>query len=211
MTAGIGKFRNKHAGEACLLVGNGPNLSLTPPGSFAFPAIGMNTCFELIGFWPNYYVTVDERLPREFRAKLDAALLGIPKFVPTPELDAWHGEEFYRFRLRPGPAWEIDEHGMTYGSAMHTAMLLAFYMGFTTMLMVGVDGEEGRGREHFWGRDDGAPDEPPLHLWNQGYHELVEMLGVYNVRVLNISPGTHVPASVLPRDDWRQYANQIPA
>ena len=59
-------FRDIHKGETALLVGNGTNLSLTPPFLFNYPAFGMNTIHKYEGWKPKYYTGVDNRLMREF-------------------------------------------------------------------------------------------------------------------------------------------------
>ena len=134
------EYRNTHAGETALLVGNGANLHLTPPAWFPYPSFGMNTIHLYPGWMPDYYVTVDDRVRREFGGAIAARLKDIPKFIPY-DLREWHGEKFITFDhiaddLKRG--WKPEKlPGMTYHNVMHVAMQIAYYMGFTTMLMIG--------------------------------------------------------------------------
>lgn len=212
----ISHFNNLHAGETALLVGNGKNLHLTPPESFALPAFGMNTIHLYDGWEPTYYTAVDSRVMREFGEAIADKYADIPKFIPTPNLDKWTGENFYRFYHRPGPYWTreqtkrwtpetMTENGITYGNIMHVAMQLAFYMGFTTLLMIGVQHKPMYAQDHFWGCDHGMKAVTPNEDWFHGYKILVDGFAAQGVQVLNISEDTYVPEEILPRGDWRNY------
>lgn len=216
-TNSIERFHKLHAGEKCLLVGNGINLHRTPPAWFDLPAIGMNTIHKYNGWKPTYYTTVDSRVMREFGNEINDVYRDVPKFLPTPNLDKWQGENIYRFYHRPGALWQsgngslnyaglLAETGITYANIMHVAMQLAYYMGFTTLLMVGVQHKPMKAQDHFWGCDHGMGAEMPLDDWFAGYKTLADGLRTQGVKVFNISEDTCVPDEILPRDDWRNYA-----
>lgn len=202
-----------------MLVGNGKNLKLTPPEWFKdYPAFGMNTIHLYEGWRPTYYVAVDSRIVREFGTEIAQKYADLPKFVPTPNLDMWKGENFYRFYHRPGPLYPHDgrairhdglltDEGITYSNVMHVAMQIAFFMGFSTMLMIGVEHKPMYAQDHFWGADHGMSATPPVEEWLKAYKELVLGLASAGVTVLNISPDTYVPPDVIPRDDWRNYVS----
>lgn len=203
-------FYNLHTGETCLLVGNGPNLGLTPPERFDFPSFGMNTIHLYPGNWkPTYYAAVDQRVMREFGGAIMERFSDVPKFIPRPNLDKWQGPNFFRFLHRPGEINldalrddALTETGITYRSVMHVAIQLALHMGFTTLLMVGVQHRPHKAQLHFWGTDHhmGA-----MHFqeWIDGYKYFVDSLP--NVKILNISEDTWVNDDILPRDDWKKY------
>lgn len=210
------RFWNLHKGGTCLLVGNGPNLCETPPEWFAFPSFGMNTCHLWGGAWmPDYYTTVDQRVRREFGEAILAKFAGIPKFIPRPNLDSWQGPNFHRFYHRPidltpelvtaWPADHLDDPGLTYSNIMHIAMQLAYFMGFTTMLIIGMEHRPAKAQEHFWGVDHGMTGWPQLDRWFEDYRILREGMARYGVKILNISENTYVPEAILPRDDWRKW------
>jgi hypothetical protein len=202
-----------------LLVGNGKNLSLTPPERFGgYPSFGMNTIHRYEGWKPNYYTAVDSRVMREFGREIVDALGDIPKFIPRPNLDDWRGPGFYRFYHRPGPLvsvtgkpmnWRdlMSEEGISYGNIMHVAMQLAAWMGFTTLLVIGMQHKPLYAQDHFWGCDHGMSATPPVEQWLVGYAELVGKFTAEGIRVLNISEDTYVPEYVIPRGNWKDWTS----
>ena len=202
-------FRNIHKGEVALLVGNGVNLKLTPPELFNLPALGMNTIYQYEGWKPTYYTAVDNRVMREFGKEIAEKYRDIPKFVPVG-LKEWQGENFVVFNhlandLKRGWKPNTLPDGITYHSSMHVAMQLAYWMGFTTLLMIGVHHKPGEGQAHFWGRDEGMPDILPVSDWLMGYEVLVNGMKSKGITVLNISEDTHVPENILPRGNWKDW------
>jgi hypothetical protein len=217
ITRDLAQFRNIHNGETCLLVGNGPNLQLTPPEWFNYPAFGMNTIHLYEGWTPTYYAAVDVRLTKEFGADVLNRFSDIPKFVPSPNLDKWQGANFHRFFYRHGPVWrkaygriwnpDALEKNIQYSSVMHVALQLAFYMGFTTILMIAVHHKPGGAKDHFWGRDAKTTIDEPLQSWLDGYEQLCRDMAMRGVRVLNISEDTYVSDNIIPRGNWREWKN----
>lgn len=216
----ISSFRNVHKGGTILLVGNGENLRLTPPEYFDFPSIGMNTIHLYDGWIPSYYVTVDRRVMREFGNAVYAKFAHIPKFIPSPKLNKWKGENFFRFRSRPGPLlspkersqkiWQNDiaNAELTYVNVMHVAIKLAYFMGAETILIIGMEHKSHNARGHFWGHDAGIKSAdsnlPDIYA---GYRQLCTGLAARGVKLINISKDTFVPENVIPRDDWRKWTD----
>lgn len=215
----IEDFHNIHRGETCLLVGNGKNLRLTPPEWFDYPSFGLNTCHLWDGTWkPTYYVAVDARVMREFGKEIDAKFRDIPCFLPRPNLEDWKGDNKVYWYFRPGSLWPkrqqslwpsdlLSKDGIVYSNVMTAAMQIAYFMGFTTMLIIGMEHKEHLGQDHFWGCDHGMPADPPVQNWLDAYTVLGKGMAEQGVRVLNISENTCVPESILPRDDWRKWRN----
>ena len=216
----IKDFYDKHKGETCLLVGLGPNLHLTPPEKFNYPSFGLNTIYKYqerygVDWKPTYFAGVDERLEREDGAAISEIYKDIPKFIPTPDRDSWKGDNFYRFYHRPGDIQSggksakhmdaLTREGIAYVNVMTAAMQLAWHMGFTTMLIIGMQHKPDFLYEHFWGEDDKKTNGQTVEHWLLGYAGLVRSMGV---RVLNISEDTYVKEDIIPRDDWRKYANK---
>lgn len=211
----IEDFYNLHKGQTCLIVGVGQNLELTPPEWFDYPSFGVNTIYKRAGDWkPTYFVGVDERLEREDGAAIMDAYRDIPKFIPYPDRDSWQGENVYRFYHRagdliiggrlPNQSRALTDIGIGYRKIMETVLQIAWYMGFTTMLMIGIQHKPGAYREHFWGLDKESVEQPQ-DFWFEGYREMVKAMN--GIRVLNISEDTYVPQDVLPRADWREWRN----
>ena len=202
-------FRNIHKGETALLVGNGTNLSLTPPFLFNYPAFGMNTIHKYEGWKPKYYTGVDNRLMREFGKDIAEKYKDIYKFIPSGLKD-WQGEKFVIFNhlakdLQDGWKPETLQDGITYHNVMHVAMQLAYWMGFTTLLMIGVHHKPDNGQSHFWGKDTGMPNQVPLRDWVNGYKTLVTGMKERGVTVLNISERTYLAEDVIPRGKWKDW------
>jgi hypothetical protein len=209
------QFHNRHKGETALLVGNGPNLQKTPPEWFDYPSFGLNTIFYYEGWKPIYYVAVDACIQEDYGELVNAAFHDIPKFVPA-DLSTWTGDNFYHFEHRKGitvmggkPVTAPDalEVGIGFTNSMTAAMQIALHMGFTTLLMIGVEQKPGYGElvHHFWGADSQTPPSQTDEHWNIGYVDVRN--SAPHTRILNISEGTYVPESVLPRDDWRNWKN----
>lgn len=198
-----------------MLVGSGANLKLTPPERFGFPSIGTNTIHYYDGWKPTYYTAVDTIVMRNYGDEIDNIYSGIPCFIPTPNLDQWGGNNKFRFYHRPGPLWPrcqqslwpsglLTEQGITYSNISHVALQLLYYMGCKTILIIGMEHKRFKQQEHFWGCVQGDPIHPPEN-WFEGYKILVEGLAENGVKVLNISENTHVPADIIPQDDWRNW------
>lgn len=179
----------------------------------------MNTIHKYKGWKPTYYTAVDSRIMREFGDEIVEAYADIPKFIPTPNLDAWRGDNFFRFYFRPGPLWPnsqaglwptnlLSKDGISYSNVMTVAMQLAYFMGFKTMLIIGMEHKPHKGQVHFWGTDHGMPADPPVNDWLEAYSILVHGMGEQGVKILNISENTHVSDAIIPQDNWRKYVKE---
>ena len=219
VTDEINQFHNKHAGGTVLLVGNGANLHQTPPAWFDYPSFGMNTIHKYEGWKPTYYTAVDSRAMREDGKQVNEKYKEIPKFLPRPNLDEWQGENIYRFYHRPGALYPrngkpmhydrlMDKDGISYGNIMHVALQLAAWMGFSKMLIIGMEHKPLYAKSHFWGTDDGMHEGAPVQQWLDGYKEIVQHMNAAGIEVLNISEDTYVDENIIPRDDWRKYESK---
>lgn len=198
----IENFNNLHKGQTCLLLGNGPSLNDVPIALLnKYIAIGANSVHKS-GYTPTYYTAIDKRVHRLFADAINTIYRHIYKFLPSPTLDRWEGENIVRFPHKPGDMWPyIGMHrGIAYVCVMHAQIQLAYWMGFEKMLMVGID-HTSKGA-HFWGIDHEQPGEPPLDLWAQGYKELRHRL---SIDLVNISTHTQLEERYVPREDWKGY------
>lgn len=208
---GIQHFYNLHKGETCLVLGNGSCLNNVPIWFLQqYPSFGSNCIFCLAGFKPTYYAAVDNKVQRLYAAKIARKLGDTPKFIPSPERDDWQGENFYRFHHRVDPLWiedwQWDEDtltnpGITFRTVTHVLLQLAYFMGFETMLCVGLDNtSDGR---HFYGTIP-STGGAPVDQWDDGYGTLAK--GFAPRKVINLSHPTKV--TMLLREDWRTYAKK---
>jgi len=212
------KFFRRHAGSTCLIVCNGISIRSMPLEFLRrYPSFGCNTIFKLEGFEPWYYAASDDRNREMFGEEIVARFGSIPKFVPTPNLDAWQGPEFHRFKHTEGAffssglpeAWTADlleTRGIHYSCTPHILMQLAFFMGFTTMLIVGMD-HRSYGEGYFWGVDEpilnGRSDDVRFRVWEKGHKMIFETFRAAGVRMLNLTPDSL--AEAIPHDDWKKW------
>lgn len=210
----LSDFHNRHKGQTALMVGNGMNLHKTPPEWFPYPSFGLNTIFKYGGVWkPTYYVAVDAAMERQYGADVSARYPDVPKFIPKDT--TWTGDNYIYFTpyrrgiCVPGvPITNRDapQRGIGFTNSMTCAMQIAVYMGFTTLLMIGVEQKAGDLVTHFWGPDPQMPKAQTDEHWNIGYMDVQRSNP--KLKVLNLSVDTYVPEDVLPRDDWRKWTDK---
>ncbi|RUM43012.1 MAG: hypothetical protein DSY80_06285 [Desulfocapsa sp.] len=214
----ISKFHNAHKNKTILLVGNGANLHLTPPEMFDMPSIGMNTIHLYRGWMPDYYVTVDRRVYREFGEAINKKYAKVIKFVPAPRLAKWTGENVYHFRHYQGllypknrrSLWQddISTEPIIYGNVMHVAIKLAYFMGAKKILIIGMEHKPHKSNAHFWGDDRGMSADQVTKDWQAGYKILANELKKRKVKLLNISEKTFVAENIIPKDNWEKYVKK---
>ncbi len=137
-------YQNKHAGQRCFIIGNGPSLKkmdLSPlRNEFTF---GMNRIYLLfpeLGFQTSYFVSVNCLVIEQFADEI--ANLPMPQFLSqrgqqharfTERTMFLYPRAGYKFSHRPN--WYIYE-GPT---VTYVALQLAYYMGFQQAILIGVD------------------------------------------------------------------------
>jgi len=150
------KYKDKFKGKRCFIIGNGTSLNsmdLNPLKSeYTFGLNRIYLLFEKLDFTTTFYVAVNKLVIDQCSNEINA--LEIPKFI------SWYGRNklkfnkniYYirddynfntQFSLNPGVRiWE--------GSTVtYVAMQLAYYMGFTKVILIGVDHYfETKGKPH---------------------------------------------------------------
>ncbi len=141
-------FRDKHKGQRCFIMGNGPSLSqmdLSPlKDEFTFGLNRIYLMFDQLGFIPTYYAAVNALVIEQCAE--DIARLSVPKFV------SWRSRNDIRFTddlifLRTSygggyyPHFSKDPVNILWEGATVTyiALQLAYFMGFDTAVLIGVD------------------------------------------------------------------------
>jgi len=212
----LGDFYLKHKGEICLVACNGISLAEMPVEFLRkYPSFGCNTIFKHEEFTPWYYAVCDDRNKVVYGEQIMAKFGDRPKFVPTPNLDKWQGQSFYRFRHRTGHMWPYTEPwkadilttmGIHFGCTPHVMMQMAFFMGFKTILVAGMD-HRPYSEGYFWGVDEpllaGRDDQARFRVWEKGHKALYEGFKSMGVTMLNITPDSL--AEAIPHDDWRNW------
>lgn len=139
-------LRDRHRGERCFVLGNGPSLVRTDLSRLrdesSFGANRLYLHFEAMGFATRYYVCVNGLVLEQFRD--DLAALSMPRFF------AWDRRALFA----PGPTQHFVYPALTLrdffgadatrplcsgGSVTFVALELAFFMGFTEVILLGLD------------------------------------------------------------------------
>ncbi|WP_243544289.1 hypothetical protein [Pseudodesulfovibrio tunisiensis] len=140
----VARFRDIHAGERCVIIGNGPSLLRTDLTRLKnVPTFGLNKIFlhvDAMGFAPTYHVTVNPYVMAQDRDGI-MSLPG-PKFfshagIPLmPENDE---VVFVRDIVRREFSPDLRRGWLLLHTVTFCAMQVACWMGFSEVVLVGVD------------------------------------------------------------------------
>jgi hypothetical protein len=139
-------YRDAHAGGRCFIIGNGPSLRQTDlsrlRGDFTFGLNRIYLLFPELGFTSTFLVSVNELVLEQCAAEIKT--LDLPKFI-TWRARRWFADDPRTVfidtdytgpeNFSPNAAGRLFE-GFT---VTYVALQLAFYMGFTQVILVGVD------------------------------------------------------------------------
>ena len=138
-------LKDRHQGERCFIIGNGPSLQQTDltclKDEYTFGMNRIYLLFPKLGFTTSYYLSINSLVIEQ--CAQDIRSLPIPKFLswrshrliePTPDTVFLHS-------TYTGPKFAADARGRLWEGATVTyvAMQLAFHMGFETAILIGVD------------------------------------------------------------------------
>jgi hypothetical protein len=129
----ISDYFNRHKDEVAVVIGNGPSLRDIPLHFLTeYPTFGSNRVY--LHFVPSYLVCVNPLVLEQFSREIQP--LPCEKFIPY----GWGIDGHYltssrrrEFSYRPDQ-WVYEGYTVTFVS-----LQLAFWMGFKTVLLVGVD------------------------------------------------------------------------
>jgi hypothetical protein len=139
-------YRNRHQGQRCFIMGNGPSLLHTDlsklKNEFTFGLNRIYLLFPEVGFSTTYLVSVNELVLEQCANEL--ALLPLPRFI-TWRARRWFYNDPQAIFLDTdftGPEnFSADVSGRVFEgfTVTYVALQLAFYMGFQEAILVGVD------------------------------------------------------------------------
>jgi hypothetical protein len=152
--ARLAELRDRHRGQRCVIIGNGPSLremDLSPLANEL--TIGLNRIyllFEKIGFATTYHVTVNRLVIEQY---LDDLLA-----VPSVRFMSWKARDLVpastpvillRSLYRPGFSTNLAWGAWEGATVTYTAMQLAYHLGFEQAILIGVDHNfESKGAGH---------------------------------------------------------------
>lgn len=139
----IQQFKDIHKGETCLIVGNGPSLDNTPLEQLAekYPTFAANKVYDSLvhpDFDPTYWTCIDEMMltdcvPYLMEHPEFMAERFIPRHIPLARSHSLNPE------VAIGFSNNAAEKVFLGGTVTYVNLQLARYMGFTTVLLVGLD------------------------------------------------------------------------
>lgn len=137
-------YRDKHRGERCIIIGNGPSLNDTPmdllKGEYTFGLNRLYLMFDKLGFETTYHVVVNKYVVEQCAD--DFQTIAAPLFTTTPNREYLpNGERRVFLERLTGPRFSPDlRKGVWEGATVtYVAMQLAYFMGFEQVVIVGVD------------------------------------------------------------------------
>ena len=143
----LSQFHDIHRGERCFIIGNGPSLKkmdlsvLRDEYSFGLNRIYL--LFDQIGYLPPYYVCINELVLEQFSNEIQE--YDKPKFLNwnrrTLFKNADTDTHFVKIKLaiRDEFGKDILKPISSGGTVTYAAMQIAYFMGFQTVILIGVD------------------------------------------------------------------------
>lgn len=140
----VESFRDRHAGERCVIIGNGPSLLRTDLSRIRhLPTFGMNKIHlhkEAMGFTPTYHVTVNPYVMQQGRGGIMSQ--PGPKFFSHAGIPLMPEDDdvvFIRDVVEHRFSHDLTEGWLLLHTVTFCTMQLAYFMGFTEVVLVGVD------------------------------------------------------------------------
>ncbi len=145
-TRKLKQLENKHANQRCFIIGNGPSLCQTDlnklQGEYTFGLNRIYLLFPELGFSTSCLVAVNDLVIEQCAAEIQD--LTLPKFL-TWRARRWFRQDPNLTYLDTDFTGEEDFSSNLTGrvfegfTVTNVALQLAFYMGFTEVILVGVD------------------------------------------------------------------------
>lgn len=140
----LANLRNRHLGETCVIIGNGPSLKGMDLRQLSFAkTFCMNRGYLLwneAGLTPDYFVAVNDLVIEQFHHEI--AQLSCPLFIPwrhRRHFPACNRATFIEMRWQRRFFGNVSS-GLWPGATVTFATLqLAFHMGFAKAILIGVD------------------------------------------------------------------------
>ena len=184
-TSGYAKFHNVHKGETGIIIANGPSLSEVPIEFLRrYVTLGCNRISKMAPeFAPTYYACIghtqldtaekrDTFLPMLVHDDCKAAFINrmVAHLFPFENIYSILGGRYYGieetrfFSLDP-----MNVTGLGY-SMIFVLFQIAYYMGFETILLVGLDHHYPEGEQKHFYKDSEVPEfeiaPGPVYDWD---------------------------------------------
>ncbi len=220
----ISLLRDRHRGQRCVIVANGPSLNRMSLDRLRREhVIGLNKIFLGLadfGFYPRYHVSVNPKVVAQSRREIQA--LNCVKFVARRAANAAGlvaDGLTHLVETDPPPArFSTDlAHGLHEGwTVTYAALQVAYYLGFSSVVLIGLDHRyvfDGRPNEartmrgpdpnHFSGQyfGDGQDwDNPDLVRSEESYRIALQVFHDAGRTIVDATPDGACP--VFPHVDF---------
>ncbi len=140
-------LKNKYLGNRCFIIGNGPSLKQTDlrllKNEFTIGTNRIYLNYNNMGFDPTFYCSVNPNVIEQFGHEIDQ--LSTVKFL------RWDSQKHVKNPWNTFFMTSLDSTGFDFnryletlqwyegGTVTYCAMQVAFYLGFTTIILIGVD------------------------------------------------------------------------
>ena len=144
--ARLERYRDCHRDQRCVIIGNGPSLNRMDL-SFLGDEItfGLNRIYllsETMDFQPSYYICMNPLVLEQSVREIQA--IRSPRFLSAQCMDLFpERDDTVLLQPMPGPSFARDPRsGVWEGyTVTYVALQLAYYMGFSEVVLIGVDHE----------------------------------------------------------------------
>ncbi|GIV64221.1 MAG: 6-hydroxymethylpterin diphosphokinase MptE-like protein [Chloroflexota bacterium] len=138
-------LKDSQRGKRCFILGNGPSLAQTDLSRLRDEfTIGLNRiylAFPQMGFETSYYLSINDLVIEQCAEEIKT--LKMPRFVSWRAHRWLQPDEnlFFLYTTYTGPKFAHDLTGRVWEGATVTyvALQVAFYLGFDTVILIGVD------------------------------------------------------------------------
>lgn len=137
-------LRDKHQGERCFIIGNGPSLRNTDlsllRGETTFGLNRIYLLFDNLGFTTTYYVSVNKLVIEQ--CAHDIERLPCPKFIDwgARDLISFTADMLFLYSRGDRGFYTDITEGIWQGATVtYVAMQIAYYLGFDKVILIGVD------------------------------------------------------------------------
>ncbi|MDD5370407.1 MAG: DUF115 domain-containing protein [Anaerolineaceae bacterium] len=141
----LAALKDQHRGERFFIIGNGPSLKQTDlsrlRNEFTLGQNRIYLAFPELGFSTSYYISINDLVIEQSAAEIQN--LAMPRFVSWRARRWLKPQEnlFYLHTTYTGPKFARDIRGRLWegGTVTYTALQVAYFLGFSQVVLVGVD------------------------------------------------------------------------
>jgi hypothetical protein len=141
----LAALKDIHRGERCFIIGNGPSLRQTDlsllKDEYTFGMNRFYLMFPELGFTTTYFLSVNDLVIEQCAEEI--------RRLPMPKFLSWRARKFlhptedtiFLHTTYTGPKFARDARSRLWEGATVTyvALQLAFHMGFSPVILIGVD------------------------------------------------------------------------